>query len=345
MKDSDLIQLGHGAGGSLQDELIEYITRSVKIRQVGTGIGLDAFEDGATIPLSAEDVDKEIVVSTDGHTVFPLRFPGGDLGKLAVCGTVNDLCMMGAQPIALTSAVIVEEGMKAKDLWEIMESFNRTAAEAEVAVITGDTKVMPKGTLQEMVIVTTGIGKKPKTRKILNSNVQVGDKIILTGPVGDHGIALMATRESINLGSPVVSDVAILKPIVDIGIRFDGLHMLKDPTRGGLAAALNEVAKKSGVSIWLKEESILVRKEVKAIADILGLDPLEIACEGRFIAAIAPQQAETLVEALHSHPLGKDSMIIGEARAERKGLVLMETIVGGTRFVDMPLGELIPRIC
>ncbi len=345
MKDSDLIQLGHGAGGSLQDELIEYITRSVKIRKVGTGIGLDAFEDGATIPLGPDDVDKEIVVSADGHTVFPLRFPGGDLGKLAVCGTVNDLCMMGAQPIALTSAVIVEEGMKVKDLRDIMESFNRTAAEAEVAVITGDTKVMPKGTLQELVIVTTGIGKKPKNRKILNSNVQAGDKIIVTGPVGDHGIALMATREGINLGSPVQSDVAILKPLVDIALRFDGLHMLKDPTRGGLAAALNEVAKKSGVSIWLKEETIPVRKEVKAIADILGLDPLEIACEGRFIASIAPQQAEELVDALHSHPLGKGTVIIGEAKGERKGRVLMETIVGGTRFVDMPLGELIPRIC
>ncbi|OLS13025.1 MAG: hydrogenase maturation factor HypE [Promethearchaeota archaeon CR_4] len=345
MKDSDIIQLGHGAGGSLQDDLIEFITKTVKIRRVGTGIGLDAFEDGATIPLSAEDADKEIVLSADGHTVFPLRFPGGDLGKLAVCGTVNDLCMMGAHPIALTSAVIVEEGMRAKNLREIMDSFNHTAAEAGVAVITGDTKVMPKGTLQEMIIVTTGIGKKPKNRKILNSNVQAGDKIIVTGSVGDHGIALMAARENIELGCRLESDVAILKPLAEIAFHYSDLHMMKDPTRGGLAAALNEVATKSHVSIWLKEEAIPIKKEVRAVADILGLDPLEIACEGRFIAAVAANQADDLVKALQTHPLGIDTIIIGEARADRKGRVLMETIVGGTRFVDMPLGELIPRIC
>jgi len=345
MKDSDIIQLGHGAGGSLQDELIEFITKTVQIRRIGTGIGLDAFEDGATIPLSAEDADKEIVLSADGHTVFPLRFPGGDLGKLAVCGTVNDLCMMGAHPIALTSAVIVEEGMRAQNLREIMDSFNLTAAEAGVAVLTGDTKVMPKGTLQEMVIVTTGIGKKPKNRKILNSNVQPGDKIIVTGSVGDHGMALMAARNNITLGSSLESDVAILKPLAEIAFRFNALHMMKDPTRGGLAAALNEVATKSHVSIWIKEEAIPIKKEVQAVADILGLDPLEIACEGRFIAAVAANQAEDLVKALQSHPLGAGAAIIGEARVERKGRVLMETIVGGTRFVDMPLGEIIPRIC
>jgi hydrogenase expression/formation protein HypE len=253
--------------------------------------------------------------------------------------------MMGATPIALTSVVLIEEGMPASKVQEIMESFNRTAEEAGVAVIAGDTKIMPKGTLQEMVIATTGVGKKPKSRTILNRNVQPGDKILVTGSIGDHGIALMANREGINLETTLESDVAILAPLAEIAMQFSGLHMMKDPTRGGLAAALNDCAAKSNVSIWLQEDAIPVKEQVQAVASVLGLDPLEIACEGRFIAAVDPEQADDLLAALRERPLGTDATIIGEARAERPGRVLMETAVGGTRFVDMPLGELIPRIC
>jgi len=345
MKDSDTIQLGHGAGGKLQEELIEFITKSVKLRRVGSGIGLDEFEDAASIPLSLEDAEMEIVVTADGHTVYPLQFPGGDLGKLAVCGTVNDLCMMGATPIALTSVVLIEEGMSAGKVQDIMESFNRTAEEAGVAIIAGDTKIMPKGTLQEMVIATTGVGKKPKNRIVLNRNVHPGDKILVTGSIGDHGIALMANREGINLETTLESDVAILTPLAEVAWQFSELHMMKDPTRGGLAAALNDVAMKSNVSIWLQEDAIPVKEQVQAVAGVLGLDPLEVACEGRFIAAVGADQAENLITALRELPLGLGATIIGEARSERPGRVLMETAVGGTRFVDMPLGELIPRIC
>lgn len=345
MRESDTIQLGHGAGGKLQEELIDFITKSVKLRRVGTGIGLDELEDAASIPLNTADADMEVVITADGHTVFPLKFPGGDLGKLAVCGTVNDLCMMGGSPVALTSVVLIEEGMSAGVVHEIMESFNRTAEEAGVAIIAGDTKVMPKGSLQEMVIATTGVGKKPKARVILNRNVRPGDKLLLTGSIGDHGLALMAAREGINLETTLESDVAILAPLAEIAWEFPGLHMMKDPTRGGLASALNDVATKSHVSVWLQEDAIPVKPQVQAVASVLGLDPLEVACEGRFIAAVSAGQAEDLVAALRSHPLGADAAIIGEARAERAGKVLMETAVGGTRFVDMPLGELIPRIC
>jgi hydrogenase expression/formation protein HypE len=344
LEDSDkLVQLGHGAGGLLQSKLIEFITQTIVQKRVGNGVGVESFDDGATIPL--ENYNFDVVVTADGHTVDPPVFPGGDLGKLSVCGTVNDLIMMGAKPLALTSIVLIEEGVKFSFLKSIMDSFNATAEEAGVAIIAGDTKVMPKGSMKGIVITTTGIGIKPKSVKILDSNCKPGSKIIITGSIGDHGIALLAKREGIQIQTDLVSDVAHLMDLYEIIKDQPGISAMKDPTRGGLSATLNEWASKSNISIWVNEQSLPIKKEVKAVADILGLDPLEIANEGKAVICIDATHAETLLTKIRTLPLGKDAQIIGEIKAERPKMVFMQTLLGGTRMIEMPMGEPIPRIC
>ncbi|WP_371805949.1 hydrogenase expression/formation protein HypE [Candidatus Lokiarchaeum ossiferum] len=338
-----IVQLGHGGGGIMQGELIRFITENIPIKQISNGIGVDAYDDGATIPL--ENYDSEIVVTADGHTVDPLIFPGGDLGKLSVCGTVNDIIMMGAKPLALTSIVLIEEGQTFEFVGKIMDSFNKTAGEAGIAILAGDTKVMPRGTLKEMVISTSGIGIKPKNLIIRDSNCQPGAKIILTGSIGDHGAALIARREGIDLQTELKSDVAMLLPLYNIIKDQEGILAMKDPTRGGLASALNEWAEKSNVSIWIKEEQIIIKKEVKAICDILGLDPLEIANEGKAIICVEAAFADHLLEKIQATPIGHDARIIAEVKEEKPGLVVMQTPLGGKRIVEKPMGELIPRIC
>ncbi len=343
---SKVIRLAHGAGGVLQEELINFITKNIPLKNVNKGIGVEELDDGATIPL--ENYDKEIIITADGHTVFPIFFPGGDLGKLSICGTVNDILMMGGTPIALTSTIIIEEGFQFETLGKIIESFNNTAKQADIAIIAGDTKVMPRGTLNEIIIATTGIGIRDKKVKIQDKNIKVGDKIILTGTIGDHGTALMASREGLNISTDLKSDVAPLLEIIDaikeeIGNNF--IHAMKDPTRGGIAGALNDWANKNNVSIVIEEEKIPVKKQVQAICDMLGLDPFNIACEGRALMAVDSNKAEAILNKIKETKLGKDAQIIGKAKADNPKRVLLKTIVGGTRFVDMPLGEPIPRIC
>ena len=343
---SDVIRLAHGAGGILQEELIEYITKNIHFKKVYNGIGVEALDDGATIPL--KNYDKEIVITADGHTVYPLFFPGGDLGSLSVCGTVNDLIMMGAEPIALTSMIIIEEGFKFKKLGEIVNSLNNKAKEANIAIIAGDTKVMPRGTLNEIIIATTGIGIKDKKIRILDSLLKVGDKIIITGTIGDHGTALMASREGLQISTDLKSDVSLLLEIynaIKFEIENNHIHAMKDPTRGGLAAALNDWARKSNVSILIEEEEVPIKKQVTAICDMLGLDPYNIACEGRALLAVDPIHSKDVLNKIKSTEIGKDAKIIGEVKADHPKRVFLKTIVGGTRFVDMPLGEPIPRIC
>ncbi|MHA1731717.1 MAG: hydrogenase expression/formation protein HypE [Promethearchaeota archaeon] len=342
-----VVRLAHGAGGKLQADLIRLITASARLRKYGDGVGIDAFDDGGTLPLAGVDQDSEIVLTADGHTVHPLVFPGGDLGKLAVAGTVNDLLMMGATPVAVTSTVLVEEGLPFETLLGVADSFNGTLNEAGVALVAGDTKVMPRGSLQEMVISTTGVGFKPKTYEIYDSNVRPGDAIIVTGSIGDHGVALMAFREGLQFQTNLQSDVAVLRPLVEPVLKKFGerIHAMKDPTRGGLAAALNEWAKKSGVSIWLEEDYIPVKDEVRSACDMLGLDPLEVASEGRAIIAVPERIADAVLDLLGEHELGAGAQKIGLTRADHPGTVFMKTLVGGTRFVDEPLGALIPRIC
>ncbi len=343
---SKVIRLAHGAGGSMGAQLIEFITKNIPFKNVNNGIGVEELDDAATIPL--ENYDKEIVITADGHTVFPIFFPGGDLGKLSICGTVNDILMMGADPIALTSIIIIEEGFKFETLAKVIESFNITAKEANIAVIAGDTKVMPRGTLNEIIITTTGIGIRDKKIKIQDNNIKVGDKIILTGTIGDHGTALMASREGLNISSDLESDVAFLLDLINAikdEIENNFVHAMKDPTRGGIAGALNDWANKNNMSILIEEEKIPLKKQVQAICDMLGLDPFNIACEGRALLAVDLSKAEEILNKIKNTTLGREAEIIGEVRADNPKRVLLRTIVGGIRFVDMPLGEPIPRIC
>ncbi|MFX0021467.1 MAG: hydrogenase expression/formation protein HypE [Candidatus Hermodarchaeota archaeon] len=345
-EDLGVVKLAHGAGGILQEELIKFITENIPIKQVNNGIGIKELDDGATIPL--KDYDNEIVITADGHTIFPIFFPGGDLGSLSICGTVNDLIMMGAKPLALTSMIIIEEGFEFNTLEKIVNSMNLKAKEADIAIIAGDTKVMPRGTLNEIIIATTGIGIKDKSIKILDNNVKPGDKIILTGSIGDHGTALLASREGLNISTDLKSDITLLLDIYD-KIKFEignnYVHAMKDPTRGGIAAALNDWATKSNVSIWIDEEKVPLKKQVIAICDMLGLDPYNIACEGRALLAVDPDHSEKILEKIKFTDIGKDAEIIGDVKTENPKRVFLKTIVGGTRFIDAPLGEPIPRIC
>jgi len=343
---SNVIRLAHGAGGILQEELIKFITKNIPFKNVNNGIGIEELDDGATIPLV--DYDKEIVVTADGHTIYPLFFPGGDLGTLSVCGTVNDLLMMGAEPLALTSMIIIEEGFEFNQLEKIVNSMNSMAKKANIAVIAGDTKVMPRGTLNEMIIATTGIGLKERNIKILDNNIKIGDHIIITGSIGDHGTALMASREGLNITTDLESDISLLLEIynaIKFEINNNYIHAMKDPTRGGIAAALNDWAMKSNVSLWIEEEKMPIKKQVIAICDMLGLDPYNIACEGRALIAVNPDQSKNILEKIKLTEIGKDAEIIGEVKADNPKRVYLKTIVGGTRFIDMPLGEPIPRIC
>ena len=343
---SSVIRLAHGAGGVLQEELINFITRNITYKKIGKGIGVEELDDGATIPL--EDYNKEIVVTADGHTVSPIFFPGGNLGILGVCGTVNDLIMMGAQPLAITSIIIIEEGFSFDALEKIVNSFNFKAKEANIAIIAGDTKVMPRGSLNEIIMATTGIGIKDKNIKVLDSNLQTGDKIIITGTIADHGSALIGSREGLNIASNLISDVGILMEIYNVlkeDLAENVIHAMKDPTRGGIAGALNTWANKSNVSIELEENLIPIKKQANAICEMLGLDPFMIASEGRALISVDPKVAEDILEKIRSTEIGKDAAIIGEVKKENPKKVLLKTLVGGTRFVDMPLGEPIPRIC
>jgi hydrogenase expression/formation protein HypE len=343
---SNIIRLAHGAGGILQGELIEFITKDITLKKISNGIGVEELDDGATIPL--KDYDNEIVVTADGHSVYPLFFPGGDIGKLSVCGTVNDLLMMGANPIAMTSIFIIEEGFQFDKLNSIVQSFNSTAKDAKIAIIAGDTKIMPRNALNELILATTGIGIKNKNIKILDNAVKVKDKIIITGSIGDHGTALLAGREGLNISTSLKSDVSLLLEVINVirtEIDNNFIHAMKDPTRGGIASALNEWTTKSNLSIRVEEEKVPVKKEVSAICDMLGLDPFNMASEGRALIAVDPLKAEEVLHKIKGTKLGKDAQIIGEAKAEHPKKVLLNTIVGGTRFVDMPIGDPIPRIC
>jgi hydrogenase expression/formation protein HypE len=312
-----------------------------KINRYENGVGLPEADDGATIPLG----EYEVVVSTDSHTVTPLFFPGGDIGRLAAAGTINDVAVMGARPVAMTSAVIIEEGYSVSKLKEILQSLATTAAEDQVGVIAGDTKVMPKGSLDQMVICTTGIGLAKPGDIITDNNVQVGDKLIITGTIGDHGIALLASREGLSFDTTLTSDVAPLWSVISPALKVGGIHAMKDPTRGGLAAAINEFAKKSGVGLWIDEADLPFRREVLAASQMLGLDPLQVTCEGKAVLAVDPEKAEDVLRAIRATQYGKSAQIIGEAKKERSGLAVMRTEIGGTRVIQHPWAEAIPRVC
>lgn len=340
--DVDRVELEHGAGGRAMSQFLkEVIFPHFKLNTFEDGLGLPAADDGATIPLG----EHEIVVSTDNHTVSPLFFAGGDIGKLAAAGTINDVAMLGAKPLVMTCALVIEEGFPVADLHRILDSLAATAAEEQVAVIAGDTKVIPKGTLDQLIICTTGIGVIPRGKAITDSGVCEGDSIIITGSIGDHGVALLAEREGLAFETSLVSDVAPLWSMVQAALDVGGIHAMKDPTRGGVAAALNEMARKSQVSFWIEEDKLPIRREVQAASQMLGLDPMQVTCEGKAIIAVAHEKASDVLQAIRQTHTGVAAEIVGIAKPDRPGHVFMKTAVGGTRIIQQPWAEAIPRVC
>lgn len=334
------ITLAHGTGGKEMQDLVRYLFSSVPVRK--DVIGLEAMDDGAVILNGSNN--GHIVVSTDAATVDPIFFPGGNIGTLAAFGSINDVAVIGADPVYALDAIVVEEGFIIRDLKEIVESMLNAFNQNGVTVIAGDLKVIPKGQIDKVMITTTVIGFLVG-EPILDRGARPGDKIIVSGPVGDHGAVITAYRYGLDPEKEgLVSDCASVLPIMRIARTTGGVHAAKDPTRGGLAMALNEIAEKSGVSMWIRENDIPIRESVKVISELLGIDPLYLACEGRVVLVADPEKAEEILDALHAAGY-KDAQIIGEVRKDKPGYVIMETEVGGYRIVEKLRGELTPRIC
>jgi hydrogenase expression/formation protein HypE len=330
------VKLIHGGGGEAMQELITGILKRISNRKIYGGIGLDELDDAATIPFQG----KTLVFTTDSYTVKPLFFPGGDIGKLSVCGTINDLAVMGAKPIAISSAFIIGEGFMFRDLNRIVESMDRVSRETDTPIITGDTKVVEEDV--GLIINTAGIGVAE--RVVCDSGLQTGDKIIVNGPLGDHGIAVMAHREGIKFETTLESDCAPLWSLVEKILDYD-VHAMKDPTRGGLSNSLNEMAEKSGVGILIDEEEIPIREEVKSASEMLGIDPLTVANEGKVVVGVSDSDAEKVLYEIRKTGYGRGARIIGEVTREDKGRVILKTVVGGERIIETPLGDPVPRVC
>ncbi len=305
-------------------------------------IQLARLNDGAEIKIG----DERLAFSTDSYVVDPVFFPGGNIGDLAVNGTVNDLAMCGAVPLFLSVGLIIEEGFSTADLDRILRQMGLAAQKAGVLVVTGDTKVVPRGAVDKIFINTSGIGRIPEGVEISGHRAKPGDKILLSGTLADHGIAILTSREGMRFDSPVVSDTAALNHLVQRMLAVDrDIHVLRDPTRGGLGTTLNEIAGQSRVGIHLSESRIPVKPDVAALCELLGFDPLYIANEGKLIAVVSPDHADALLEVLRSDDLGQDACIIGGVVEAPAGRVILQTRIGGTRIVDMLTGEQLPRIC
>ncbi len=333
------LKLEHGGGGSLTRELLEeVIIPSYTLNHLEKGIGLPEMDDGATIPLG----DTNIVVTTDATTVKPLFFPGGDLGRLAICGAINDLSMMGARPIALASTLVVEEGFPVSTLRRLLSSMNDVMVEVGVPLIAGDTKVVERGSLDEIVTSTTGIGLAKYV--VSDSGSEPGDKIIVTGTIGNHQLSLLSKREGLSFETSLESDVAPLWGMIEKALEVGGIKAMKDPTRGGLSGALNELARKGSVDLILEEEAIPVQGVVTSATEMLGLDPMELANEGIAVMVIEAESVDDVLKVLRKTERGKDAAIVGEVQ-EGPSRVIMETEIGGRRIVREPYGSPMPRIC
>jgi hydrogenase expression/formation protein HypE len=334
------ITLSHGSGGKSTHNLIEGV-----IAPAFSNPLLDPMDDAATFAI--DGTGQRMAFTTDTYVVSPLFFPGGDIGKLAVHGTINDLAMAGAEPLYLSVGLILEEGFAISDLRRIVASMAQAASEAGVAIVTGDTKVVQRGKADGIFINTAGIGIMRATRQIGQTQLQPGDKVLLSGPIGDHGIAIMLAREELEIETDIESDTAPLHTLTAalLKVAGEGVHCMKDPTRGGVATALNEMALGSEVSIALDENTIPVRQGVRGACEILGLDPLTIANEGKLLAIVSAEKAEAALAAMRAHPLGREAAIIGTVQAEPAGLVFLRTDIGGMRVLDMLVGDPLPRIC
>ncbi len=334
------IGMSHGAGGEIMQELIsDIILGNIKNKNVNGGVGLDELDDGASIPFG----EYEIIISTDSHTIHPIFFPGGDIGKISMAGTINDVSVMGAKPLAIASAMVLSEGFLSEDLKKIVKSMDAVSREVDVAIVTGDTKVMEKDKLDKIIITTTGIGVVKKGEVKRDSNLKVGDQIILTGSVGDHGIALMSYREGFGFETDLQSDVAPVWGMVEAALNIGGVDAMKDPTRGGIANALNELASKSGVGMLIDEDRIPLKREVIAASEMLGIDPYEVANEGKVIMGVEKDKAEVILQAIRNTKYGKEAQIIGEVTQGRH--VILDTIVGGKRILEEPIADPVPRVC
>jgi hydrogenase expression/formation protein HypE len=333
----DHIVLGHGSGGKLSAQLIE----SVFLPAFSNPL-LDKLDDQAVLQING----SRLAFTTDAFVVTPLFFPGGDIGKLAVNGTVNDLAMSGARPLYLAAAFILEEGLSTEELCRVVQSMSEAASEAAVQLVAGDTKVVNRGKGDKIFISTTGIGLVEKPVNISADRAKMGDKIILSGFIGDHGMAILSQRENLDFEGVIESDCAALHKLVDdmLSVSLD-IHCLRDPTRGGVATVLNEIAVRSKIGMVVQETSLPVRDSVRGACEILGLDPLYVANEGKLVAIVPAESAVAIVERMRQNPLGQHSRIIGEVVGEHPGMVLMKTEIGGTRVLDTLFGEQLPRIC
>ncbi len=332
----ETILLAHGSGSRSSHELIEKNFLPSLANPL-----LAKLDDSAVFEFSGR-----LAFTTDSYVVSPIFFPGGDIGKLAVCGTINDLAMSGAKPLYLSLSFIIEEGLTLSELSKIVKSIKAAAEEAGVKIITGDTKVVNRGSADKLFINTSGIGIVPEGIDISGDNAKVGDKVILSGNIGDHGIAVMSQREGLKFSVPVQSDCAPLNKLVSQMLEASSqIHCMRDPTRGGLATTLNELARQSKVGISIEEGKIPVRDGVRAACELLGFDPLYVANEGKLVAIVAPQHVEKVLSKMKRNRYGTDASIIGEVTDEHKGKVIMKTRLGASRIVDMLSGELLPRIC
>ena len=336
------VDLTHGSGGRAMVQLVaELFSRHLGNEYLGQG------DDGAGLPAPViAGHAGRLVMSTDCHVVSPLFFPGGDIGCLSVHGTINDVAMMGATPLYLAAGFILEEGFALADLARIVESMARAAHVAGVPVVTGDTKVVERGKGDGVFITTTGVGVLPEGLQLGGSRARPGDAVLVSGSMGDHGVAIMSQRENLSFDAPIASDTAALHRLVAAMLATGGdIHCLRDPTRGGLAATLNEIAAQSGVGMMLQEKAIPVKPVVAAACEFLGLDPLCVANEGKLLAICAAADAERLLAAMRAHPLGRDAAVIGEVIADDHHFVQLTTAFGGRRIVDWLAGDQLPRIC
>lgn len=333
---NDSVLLAHGSGGKLSHELVERIFLPSL-----ANAALNKLDDSAIFEASGR-----LAFTTDSYVVNPIFFPGGDIGKLAVCGTVNDLAMNGARPLCLSLSAIIEEGFLISELGQIVQSVKKATQEAEVSIIAGDTKVVDRGQADKLFLTTSGIGIIPPGVDISGANARVGDKVLLSGTIGDHGIAIMSQREGLRFSMTLESDCAPLNKLVSQMLQASSkIHCLRDPTRGGLATTLNELAQQSKVGIVVQETEIPVKEEVRAACELLGLDPLYVANEGKMVAIVDPADADKVLAKMKHHGYGRDAAIIGEVTSQHPGKVVLKTKLGPSRIVDMLSGELLPRIC
>jgi hydrogenase expression/formation protein HypE len=333
----DSIQLDHGSGGRATHELIRQL-----FAEAFANSFLAEMNDSALLPM----VPTPLAMTTDCYVVDPILFPGGDIGSLAVHGTINDLAMQGARPLYLSTGFILEEGLPMPILRQVVHSMAQAAREAGVMVVAGDTKVVPKGKADKLFINTTGIGSVPEGRRIGGQYAQTGDAVLINGTIGDHGMAIMCKREGLAFENEIYSDSAALHTLVEaMLIACPSIHVLRDPTRGGVATSLNEIAQQSNVGVVLEEQSLPIRRDVAGACEILGLDPLYVANEGKLLACVPGEHVDAVLAAMRSHPLGTFSCRIGQIGASDPGRLVLRTRIGGQRLVTMLRGEQLPRIC